>query len=48
MTTSQIRQLTDLYRTHLVGNAVGNGWINRVLGDVAAGAQIVVFGRVSC
>ena len=37
----QIRQLTDFNRADFVGNAVGNGGVNGVFGDIALGAQVV-------
>jgi hypothetical protein len=38
----QVGELADLDRADLVGDAVGDGRVDRVLGDVALGAEVVV------
>ena len=37
----QIRQLTDFNRANFVGNAVGNGGVDGVLGDIAFSTQVI-------
>ena len=43
----QIRQLADFHRPDLVRHAMGDGRVDRVLGDVAADAQVVVLAASS-
>ncbi len=37
----QVRQLAHFHRTHFMGDAMGDGRVDGVLGDVAFGAQVV-------
>ncbi len=43
----QVGELAHLHRAHLVGDAVGDGGVDGVLGDVALGAHVVVVRRIA-
>ena len=42
-----IRQLADLKGTHYMADAMGDGWVDGVLGDITLDAEIVVLGGVA-